>query len=90
VPDSILQHHHNIPLPRQLKISSEFSDKRLNWEIFCMLKEASVLIEQGRRHYNGIRPHRALGSRPPATETIAFPVVGFTSPWNLLETPEGF
>jgi hypothetical protein len=29
-----------------------------------------VLIEQWRNHYNTIRPHSALGYRPPAPETI--------------------
>ena len=31
------------------------------------------------RHYNGVRPHSALGYRPPAPETIAFPAFGFAS-----------
>jgi hypothetical protein len=29
-----------------------------------------VLIEQWRHHYNTIRPHSALGYKPPAPETI--------------------
>jgi putative transposase len=29
-----------------------------------------VLIEQWRRHYNTVRPHSALGYRPPAPQTI--------------------
>jgi len=29
-----------------------------------------VLIERWRRHYNTLRPHSALGYRPPAPETI--------------------
>jgi len=28
------------------------------------LKEAQVLIEQWRRHYNEVRPHSSLGYRP--------------------------
>jgi len=39
-------------------------------EIFYTLKEAQVLIERRRRHYNTVRPHSALGYRPPAPETI--------------------
>ncbi len=31
--------------------------------------EAQVLIEDKRREYNQIRPHSALGYRPPAPET---------------------
>lgn len=34
------------------------------------LREAEILIEQWRRHYNTKRPHSALGYRPPAPETI--------------------
>ncbi|HAC19011.1 MAG TPA: IS3 family transposase, partial [Dehalococcoidia bacterium] len=42
----------------------------LNGEVFYTLQEAQIIIEQWRRHYNTIRPHRALGYRPPAPETI--------------------
>ncbi len=42
----------------------------LNGEIFYTLREAQVLIEQWRVHYNTIRPHSALGYRPPAPEII--------------------
>ena len=37
------------------------------------LKEAQVLIEAWRRHYNAIRPHGSLGYRPPAPEMIVPP-----------------
>jgi len=47
-------------------------------------------FDEVRRHYNGVRPHSALGYRPTAPETIVFPVVGLPSPWNSLETPGGF
>ncbi len=40
-------------------------DELLNREIFYSLKEAQVLIEMWRKHYNTIRPHSALGYRPP-------------------------
>jgi len=39
-------------------------------EIFCSLREAQILIEQWRKHYNTKRPHSALGYRPTAPETI--------------------
>jgi transposase InsO family protein len=45
-------------------------DELLNGEIFHTLKEAKVLIEQWRNHYNTVRPHSALGYRPPAPQTI--------------------
>ena len=34
-----------------------------------MLLEAKVLIERWRQHYNTIRPHSALGYRPPTPES---------------------
>ena len=35
-----------------------------------LLKEAQVLIEMWRKQYNTVRPHSALGYRPPAPATI--------------------
>jgi transposase InsO family protein len=45
-----------------------YRDELLEVEIFSSLREAQVLIESWRRHYNAIRPHSALGYRPPAPE----------------------
>ena len=39
-------------------------------EIFYTLMEAQVLVAWWRREYNQIRPHSALGYRPPAPETV--------------------
>jgi transposase InsO family protein len=50
--------------------NGKLRDELLNGEIFYTLKEAQVLIEQWRRHYNTVRPHSSLGYRPPAPETI--------------------
>jgi putative transposase len=36
-----------------------------------LLKEAQVVIEQWRHHYNTRRPHSALGYRPPAPVTVS-------------------
>jgi transposase InsO family protein len=47
-------------------------DELLNGEIFYTLKEAQVIIEHWRNHYNTKRPHSALGYRPPAPE-VAWP-----------------
>ena len=41
-------------------------DECLNGESFYTLKEAQVILEQWRHHYNHIRPHTSLGYRPPA------------------------
>ena len=42
----------------------------LNGEIFYSLKEAQVIIEKWRVHYNTRRPHSALSYKPPAPLTI--------------------
>jgi transposase InsO family protein len=46
--------------------NGKLRDELLNGEIFYTLKEAQVLIEWWREEYNEIRPHSALGYRPPA------------------------
>ncbi len=46
--------------------NGKLRDELLNGELFYTLREAQVLIEQWRIHYNTIRPHSALGYRPPA------------------------
>ena len=50
--------------------NARMRDELLNGEVFCSLREAQMLIEQWRQHYNAKRPHSALGYRPPAPETI--------------------
>jgi transposase InsO family protein len=50
--------------------NGKLRDELLNGEIFYSLAEAKYLIEQWRRHYNHLRPHSALGYRPPAPEAI--------------------
>jgi transposase InsO family protein len=55
--------------------NGKLRDELLNGEIFTTLREAQVLIERWRRHYNTVRPHSALGYRPPAPETILPPAL---------------
>jgi hypothetical protein len=50
--------------------SMRLRDGLLNGEIFTTLLEAKVLIESWRREYNTIRPHSALGYKPPAPEAV--------------------
>jgi transposase InsO family protein len=50
--------------------NARFRDELLNGEVFYTLREAKIIIEQWRKHYNTRRPHSALGYRPPAPETI--------------------
>jgi len=53
--------------------NGKLRDELLNGENFYTLREAQVLIEQWRVHYNTIPPHSALGYRPPAPE-IRMPI----------------
>ncbi len=48
--------------------NGKMRDELINGEIFGNLREAAVLVEEYRRHYNHHRPHSALGYRPPAPE----------------------
>jgi transposase InsO family protein len=50
--------------------NGKLRDELLNGEVFNTLREAQVLIEEWRRHYNRVRPHSSLGYRPPAPETV--------------------
>ena len=50
--------------------NGKMRDELLAREIFYSLKEAQVLIEMWRRQYNTVRPHSALGYRPPAPAAI--------------------
>jgi putative transposase len=50
--------------------NGKLRDELLDREIFTTITEAGVLIEQWRREYNQVRPHSALGYRPPAPEAI--------------------
>ena len=53
--------------------NSKLREELLNGEIFYTLKEAKVVIEGWRRHYNTQRPHSSLGYRPPAPEALIWP-----------------
>ena len=50
--------------------NARLRDELLNGEIFYSLKEAQIIIEQWRNHYNTKRPHSSLGYKPPASESI--------------------
>jgi len=50
--------------------NGKLRDELLNGEIFYTLKEAIIIIEQWRVHYNTVRPHSSLGYRPPAPQAI--------------------
>jgi putative transposase len=50
--------------------NGKMRDELLNGEIFYSLKEAQVLLEMWRRHYNTVRPHSSLGYRTPVPAAI--------------------
>ena len=50
--------------------NARLRDELLNGEIFYTLKEAKIVIEHWRRHYNAVRPHASLGYRAPALEVF--------------------
>ena len=50
--------------------NGKMRDELLAREIFYSLKEAQILIEMWRKYYNMVRPHSALGYRPPAPAAI--------------------
>ena len=53
--------------------NARLRDELLNGEIFYSLKEAQIVIEGWRCHYNTIRPHSSLGYQPPASEVELWP-----------------
>ena len=55
---------------RSLGITEQMREPFLNGEAFYTLKEAQILTERWRTHYNTVRPHSSLGGQPPAPETI--------------------
>ncbi len=57
--------------------NGKLRDELLDGEIFYTLQEAKILIERWRCEYNTIRPHSALGYRPPAPEAVSPKSPGF-------------
>ena len=50
--------------------NARLRDELLNGEIFYTLREAQIVIESWRRHYNTVRPHASIGYRAPAPEVF--------------------
>src|SRR4051812_33309259 len=50
--------------------NARLRDELLDSEIFYTLREAQIVIESWRRHYNAIRPHASIGYRAPAPEVF--------------------
>ena len=55
--------------------NGKLRDELLDREIFYTLTEAQILTERWRRQYNTVRPHSALGYRPPAPDAVVFRTV---------------
>jgi putative transposase len=60
--------------------NARLRDELLNGEIFPSLREAQVVIESWRRHYNTVRPHASLGFRPPAPEVFVPALAAWPAP----------
>jgi putative transposase len=67
--------------------NGKLRDECLNGEIFYSLREAQVVIEKWRVVYNTLRPHSALGYRPPAPEAFAPQMAALRSPTAPCEPP---
>src|SRR5438132_512685 len=50
--------------------NARLRDELLDGEIFYTLREAQIIIESWRRHYNMVRPHASIGYRAPAPEVF--------------------
>ena len=68
--------------------NSKLRDELLNVEVFYSLREAEVLIESWRRHFNTVRPHSSLGYVPPAPEAV-LPRSGTVALWPGAPALEG-
>ncbi len=55
---------------RSIGVTEVLRDELLDGEIFYSLREAQIVIESWRIHYNTKRPHASLGYRPPAPEVF--------------------
>ena len=60
--------------------NARLRDELLNGEIFYSLKEARIIIENWRQHYNKKRPHSSLGYKPPAPEAWVPSRIALPSP----------
>ena len=50
--------------------NARLRDELLNGEIFYTLKEAQIVVESWRHHYNAVRPHASLGYGPSIAQCL--------------------
>jgi putative transposase len=67
--------------------NARLRDELLNGEIFYTLREAKIVIESWRRHYNAVRPHASLGYKPPAPEVFMPAFSAWPAPPTKLARP---
>ena len=60
--------------------NARLHDELLDGEIFYSLKEARIMIDSRRRHYNTLRPHESLGYKPPAPEVFVPAIAARAAP----------
>jgi putative transposase len=63
--------------------NARLRDELLDGEIFYTLREAQIVIESWRRHYNAVRPHASIGYRAPPRRCSYQP-----SPHGRLRNPD--
>ena len=69
--------------------NARLRDELLDGEVFYSLREAQVVIESWRRHYNQVRPHASLGYRAPAPEVI-LPALAARGPGQPRRSPRSW
>jgi transposase InsO family protein len=68
--------------------NARLRDELLDGELFYSLREAQIIIESWRIHYNTKRPHASLGYRPPAPEVfVPAMAAGPTRPAAVAQRP---
>jgi putative transposase len=67
--------------------NARMRDELLNGEIFYTLREAKIIIESWRRHYNAVRPHASLNYMPPAPEVFVPSLAGWPAAHSRRASP---
>jgi putative transposase len=60
--------------------NARLRDELLDGEVFYTLREAQIVIESWRRHYNAVRPHASLGYKAPAPEVFVPALAAWPAP----------
>ncbi len=60
--------------------NARWRDELLDGEIFYSLKEAQIIVESWRPHYNTVRPHGSLNYKPPPPEVFVPAFAAWVAP----------